>query len=72
MEVNVCELVVCLSSDQYHVCGGVSVGERLSTIGQNVGVYGDFGAVDGLFYSPVAQAILGLDSEVIWVWWLRG
>jgi antibiotic biosynthesis monooxygenase (ABM) superfamily enzyme len=27
-----------------------------------------FGAVDGLFYSPVAQAILGLDSEVIGVW----
>jgi len=72
MEVNVCELVVCLSSDQYHVCGGVPVGERLSTIGQNVGVYGDFGAVDGLFYSTVAQAILGLDCEVIGVWWLRG
>jgi len=72
MEVNVCELVVCLSSDQYHVCGGVSVGERLSTIGQNVGVYGDFGAVDGLFYSLATQAILGLDSEMIWVWWLRG
>ena len=67
MEVDVCELVVCLSSDQYHVCGGVSVGERLSTIGQNVGVYCDVGAVDGLFYSTVAQAILGLDCEVIGV-----
>ena len=67
MEVDVCELVVCLSSDQYHVCSGVSVGERLSAIGQNVGVYGNFGSFDGLFYSPVAQAILGLDCEVIGV-----
>lgn len=65
MEVDVCELVVCLPGDQYHVCSGVSVGERLSTIGQDVGVYGDFGSFDGLFYSRVAQAILGLDCEVI-------
>jgi|SaaInl59LU_5_DNA_1037362.scaffolds.fasta_scaffold06390_3 hypothetical protein len=57
-------LAFCLPRSKRHVCAIIPFAIGSAPAGENVGLYVDFGAIDGGGTAQVASALLGLDYEV--------
>ena len=61
MEITFHQLALCLSGYQPHVCVGISVNQRLSSIGKDLDLHGNSCSTYGDLYSSVTQEMLEVD-----------
>lgn len=61
MEITFNQLVIRLSGYQPHVRLGISVNQRLSSIGKDLDLHGNSCTIDGNMYSNTSQEMLEVD-----------